>query len=99
MLNKVENRTIKSFDKEVSHGSYKTGAADDTTVSLILLQAQRIQINVSILYANTTGFIIVVVGWGTGKHPIFRGNGQSKGFFFSFSFFAMVMVMNGCGYI
>lgn len=49
-----------------------------------------IHINVSILYANTTGFI-VVVGGKTCKHPIVRGNGQSEGFF--------AMVMNCGGYI
>lgn len=40
-----------------------------------------IQINVAILYANTTSFTIVV-GVKTHKHPVFRGNGQSEGFFF-----------------
>lgn len=91
MFSKVENRTTKTFDKGVSHSIYKALVCiDSMTISLIPLEDQMIQINVSILYANTTGFIVIVEEK-TCKHPIFRGNGQSEGFF--------AMVMNCCGYI
>lgn len=35
-------------------------AVDSTAVSLIPLEDQMIQINVSVLYANTAGFIVIV---------------------------------------
>lgn len=61
VLNKVENRTTKTFDKGISHSIYKACLCMDCmTISLIPLEDQMIQINVSILYANTTGFIVIV---------------------------------------
>lgn len=74
---------MKTFDIQISRSGKETRAVDNVTVSLILSEQQMIHINVSILYANTTGLIVVVavVVVGTCKHPIFRGNGQSGGFF------------------
>lgn len=63
---------------------------DTMIINLVPLEDQMIQINVSTLYANTTGFI-VVMGEKNMQTPIFRGNRKSEGFF--------AMVMNCCGYI
>lgn len=59
VLNKVENRTTKAFDKEISESSYMTLECNRQH-DLIPLEDQMIQINVSVLYANTTGVIVIV---------------------------------------
>lgn len=60
VLNKVENSTTKTFDREISRGSVTTLVC--VTASLIPSEDQVIQINVSTLYANTTGFTVIVGG-------------------------------------
>lgn len=49
----------KTFDKEIYESGYKTCKCNRKH-DLIPLEDQMIQINVSVLYANTTGFSIIV---------------------------------------
>lgn len=88
VLNKVENRPTKTFDKEVPESSYKCnrqhepdtfrGSDDPNKCFRSLCKYHRLHCN-------------CVTKKKTCKHPSFRGNGQSEGFF--------AMVMNCCGYI